>query len=171
MRSNKATLGYFYSAFAHLDADAMCTCYAPQAQFDDELFSVRGSDEIAGMWRMACQSLQDRDRRDWKLNYRTFMLSEQIGCAHWRARYHFGPAGRQVQRRVTATFLFGPDGRIVQQHAQFDFWRWSRQALGLQGLLLGWTPFLRQQVRSRARENLTHYLASQAVRQSPNTNT
>ena len=36
MRSNKATMGYFYRAFAHLDADAMVTCYAPEAQFDDE---------------------------------------------------------------------------------------------------------------------------------------
>ena len=42
MHPNQATLEKFYNAFAQLDADTMATCYAPDAQFDDEAFSLRG---------------------------------------------------------------------------------------------------------------------------------
>ena len=39
MHPNQATLEKFYNAFAQLDADTMA---APDAQFDDEAFSLRG---------------------------------------------------------------------------------------------------------------------------------
>jgi hypothetical protein len=38
MHPNQATLEKFYAAFARLDSDTMATCYAPDAQFDDEAF-------------------------------------------------------------------------------------------------------------------------------------
>ena len=41
----------------------------------------------------------------------------------------------------------------------FDFWRWSRQALGTPGAFLGWTPMLRATVRRKASDNLQRYLA------------
>lgn len=43
-----------------------------------------------------------------------------------------------------------------------DFWRWSRQALGTPGLLLGWTPFLKAKVRTQAGANLQKILASKS---------
>lgn len=43
--------------------------------------------------------------------------------------------------------------------ARFDFWAWSRQALGIPGLVLGWTPFFRRMVRAQAAANLEKYLA------------
>lgn len=33
-------------------------------------------------------------------------------------------------------------------------WRWARQALGTKGLLLGWTPLLKNAVRAQARKGL-----------------
>jgi ketosteroid isomerase-like protein len=42
MHVNQQTLERFYSAFARLDADAMAACYAEEAAFDDEVFSLRG---------------------------------------------------------------------------------------------------------------------------------
>ena len=47
---------------------------------------------------------------------------------------------------VRATFRI-EDGLIVDHVDGFSFWKWSRQALGTKGLLLGWTPFLRAQGR------------------------
>lgn len=52
------------------------------------------------------------------------------------------------------------EGKIVGHVDHFDFWRWSRQALGAPGLLLGWTPILRGKIRSRARGNLDRFLAA-----------
>ena len=50
------------------------------------------------------------------------------------------------------------DGLIADHVDDFDFHRWARQALGTSGLLLGWTPFLRNAVRRRARAGLDEYL-------------
>jgi len=59
---------------------------------------------------------------------------------------------------VRATMRFA-DGLITDHVDDFDFHRWARQALGTSGLLLGWTPFLRNAVRRRARAGLDQYLA------------
>ena len=59
---------------------------------------------------------------------------------------------------VHASFQFA-DGLIAEHEDRFDFHRWARQALGLPGLLLGWTPLLRSAVRRRARASLDEFLA------------
>ena len=51
MHPNQQTLEAFYSAFARLDADTMGNSYALEAVFEDEVFSLHGKREIAGMWR------------------------------------------------------------------------------------------------------------------------
>ena len=50
-------------------------------------------------------------------------------------------------------------GLITRHTDRFDFWRWSRQALGAPGLLLGWSPFLRAKVRGQAAASLRRFLA------------
>ncbi|RMU63272.1 hypothetical protein ALP29_200285 [Pseudomonas syringae pv. avii] len=39
-------------------------------------------------------------------------------------------------------------------------WRWSRQALGAKGLLLGWTPLVRNAVRVQALKGLKAFTES-----------
>ena len=58
---------------------------------------------------------------------------------------------------------FDGSGLIVQHRDSFDFWHWSRQALGAPGLLLGWTPFLRAKVQAQAKASLQKYLAGKAA--------
>ena len=36
----------------------------------------------------------------------------------------------------------------------FTFWKWSRQALGTPGLLLGWSPILKKKVRAQSAQLL-----------------
>ena len=74
--------------------------------------------------------------------------------AHWVARYTFAQTGRPVVNDVRSIFRFDTAGLIVDQQDDFDFWRWARQALGRQGLLLGWTPVLQHGVRDRAMAGL-----------------
>jgi len=50
--------------------------------------------------------------------------------------------------------------RCYALEASFDFWAWSRQALGLPGWLLGWTPWLRRKVRATAARNLAKFMAT-----------
>jgi hypothetical protein len=69
------------------------------------------------------------------------------------ARYMFTQTGRPVVNDIQARFRFA-GGLIAEHHDDFSFHRWSRQALGPSGLLLGWTPILRSAVRRKARARL-----------------
>jgi hypothetical protein len=80
------------------------------------------------------------------------------GSARWVAHYTFTQTGRPVKNCVHASFRFA-DGLIAEHRDEFDFHRWSRQALGTPGLLLGWTPLLRAAVRRRARAGLDEFMA------------
>jgi ketosteroid isomerase-like protein len=158
MPDNRQTIERFYSAFAQLDANAMEDCYAPDVQFEDEVFTLQGRHEVAGMWRMLCDAVRDKGQADWKPTWRDARAEGSQGSAHWDAHYRFTATGRLVDNSIDAAFTFAPDGRIVQHRDRFSFWRWSRQALGAPGLVLGWTPMLRGAVRKKAQANLRKYL-------------
>jgi len=155
---SQATLEALYAAFNHLDADAMAACYAEDAEFDDEAFSLRGKREVAGMWAMLCSAVKAQGAKDWELRV------GPIGpnTAHWEPIYRFSATGRMVHNKIDSQFEFNAQGLIRKQCDRFDFWAWSRQALGAPGLLLGWSGFLRQKVRKQARGNLERFLAKGA---------
>ncbi len=159
MNPNEQTIRRFYDAFAKLDAATMAACYAPDAQFDDEVFSLRGAREIGGMWTMLCTATKAKGGDVWKLSYRDVQADATKGQAHWDAHYLFSATGRVVDNAIDARFTFTPEGLIQTQRDSFGFWTWARQALGVPGLLLGWSPSLRRQVRSTATRNLAAYLA------------
>ena len=160
MHPNQTTLENFYTAFARLDADTMAACYAPDAEFDDEAFSLRGHTEVTGMWRMLCGATKAKGADVWRLTYSGLQADDKTGKAHWEADYRFSATGRMVHNVIDGVFEFNTQGLIVRHRDSFNFWRWSRQALGTPGLLLGWTPFLRQKVRQTAAANLQKFLAS-----------
>ncbi len=153
---SRATIERFYAAFAKLDGETMQACYAPDARFADEAFSLNGPREIGGMWRMLCGATKSRPESlaHWKLE--VSQITDR--SAHWDAHYLFSATGRPVLNRIDATFEFDAAGLITQHRDRFDFWAWSRQALGTPGLLLGWSPFLRNKVRAQAAANLKRFL-------------
>jgi len=153
-QAHKDTIERFYAAFERLDDATMQACYAEDAQFDDEVFSLRGRHQIGGMWRMLCSATRDKGRTHWKLQTRD--ITER--SAHWDAHYKFSVSGRLVVNRIDAEFEFDGQGLIVRHRDRFDFWSWSRQAMGLAGLVLGWTPYFRRQVRLQAAANLQRFL-------------
>lgn len=151
---SRATIERFYTAFAQLDDATMATCYADAATFQDEVFTLNGKRETAGMWSMLCEATRKNGRDAWKLDWRV----TGDASAHWDAHYRFSATGRNVLNRIDAAFTFTPQGLIQTHRDRFDFWAWSRQALGAPGLLLGWTPFLRGKVRAQAGANLAKFL-------------
>ena len=153
---SRVTIERLYAAFAKLDAEAMAACYAQDAAFDDEAFSLRGREQIGGMWAMLCNATKAKGRDVWKLEVSA--ITER--SAHWDATYRFSATGRMVLNRIDAEFEFDRAGLITRHRDRFDFWRWSRQALGMPGLLLGWSPLLRAKVRAQAAKNLERFIAS-----------
>ena len=80
---SKITIERFYAAFAKLDANTMQACYAPNATFDDEAFSLNGAQEIGGMWRMLCEATKSKpeDRKSTRLNSSHLRLSRMPSSA------------------------------------------------------------------------------------------
>ena len=154
----KETIEKLYASFASLDAKGMAACYADDALFEDEAFSLRGRHAIGGMWSMLLDAIRKRGRKDWKLEVRDITDNS----AHWEPTYRFSATGRLVHTVIDAEFEFDSQGLIKRQRDRFDFWRWSRQALGAPGLLLGWSGFLRGKVRRSAARQLDNYMKSYA---------
>jgi hypothetical protein len=153
---SRATIEKLYAAFAKLDADAMAACYAPDAAFDDEAFSLRGRAQIGAMWAMLCDAVKTQGRDVWKLEFSA--VTDR--SAHWEATYRFSATGRLVHNIIDAEFESDSAGLITRHRDRFDFWRWTRQALGAPGVLLGWTPTLRNKVRAQAAKNLDRFIAA-----------
>ena len=153
---SQKTIERLYAAFAQLDADAMAACYAPQASFDDEAFSLRGRAQVGAMWAMLCEAVKTKGRDVWKLE--VSQITDH--SAHWEPTYRFTATGRMVHNIIDAEFEFDSAGLITRHRDRFDFWRWARQALGTPGLLLGWSPLLRTKVRTQAAKNLARFMAS-----------
>ena len=159
MHANQRLLNKFYAAFARLDAEAMANCYAPDAGFEDEVFSLHGHEEVAGMWRMLCTATREKGADVWKLHASGVEAGAISGHARWVADYRFSATGRMVHNVIDSQFEFNPNGLILRQHDKFDLWAWSRQALGAPGLLLGWTPFMRRKIRAQAAASLQKFIA------------
>lgn len=166
MHPNQTRLEDFYAAFARLDADTMASFYAPDAQFDDEAFSLRGHEQVSGMWRMLCDATKTKGDV-WKLAFSDIEADAHGGKAHWEADYRFGADGRLVHNVIDGVFQFDEQGLITRHQDRFNFWSWSRQALGAPGMLLGWTPFLRRKVEEQAAANLQKYLAIRRTTPAP----
>lgn len=150
MHPNAQLIERFYAAFARRDWAGMAACYHPEVHFSDEAFDLHGAD--AGMmWRMLLTN-----GKDLTLEYSGIEADDRTGRAHWDARYTFSATGRKVLNRIDASFEFR-DGLIVRHVDRFDFWTWSRQALGTPGLLLGWSGFLKSKVRAKAAAGLAAF--------------
>lgn len=147
----KLLLDNFYSAFQRRDHASMAACYHAKATFADPVFALRGQ-EIAAMWHMLCEG-----GKDLQVTFSGIEASDTAGRAHWEARYTFSSTGRKVHNVIDAQFHFR-DGLIVEHRDHFDFWRWSRMALGPTGALLGWTPLVRSRVQRTARVRLKKFI-------------
>jgi ketosteroid isomerase-like protein len=155
---NAALVERFYRAFQARDAATMAACYHPEIVFSDPVFpELRGRDAGA-MWAMLCARAQDL-----AIEFGDVHADDARGRAHWDARYTFSPTGRRVHNVIDAAFDFR-DGLIVRHIDHFAFWRWARQALGPAGWALGWTPMLRNRVRSEGRRGLDAFLKKRDVR-------
>ncbi len=112
---SKATIEKLYAAFAALDAKTMAQCYADDAHFDDEAFSLRGRHQIGGMWSMLIEAIKKQGRKDWKLEVRDITENS----AHWEPTYRFSATGRMVHNIIDAEFEFDSQGLIKRQARSF----------------------------------------------------
>ena len=143
MNKNQELINKFYSSFQKKDFKGMIECYHPDIHFKDEVFNLHGK-QAGAMWQMLCES-----GKDLQISFNNIIADENSGTANWEAKYTFSKTKRKVHNRINAQFVF-KDGKIINHVDSFKFWKWSGQALGITGVILGWSSFLKKQVSKSA---------------------
>lgn len=142
----------FYKAFQAKDYKTMQESYASDAIFNDEVFSNLNGTEAGKMWEMLI-----KNGKDLELKFEILSSEEEYVNARWIAKYTFSKTGRLVINDIKAFFKI-EDGKIIEHTDSFDFYKWARQAFGLTGLLIGWTPFFKNKVQKTAMGSLYKFL-------------
>jgi len=153
MNGNAQVIQRFYSAFQKLDYATMQSCYSDDIIFNDPAFGILEGPEAKAMWEMLC-----KNAKNFSLSFSNIqLLDEEYATCDWVANYTFSKTGRKVANKIKAHMRL-QDGMIIEHTDQFDIWKWSRQALGLPGILLGWSGYLKNKIRSNARKSLGKFM-------------
>lgn len=153
MTNRDQLINNFYSSFQKLDYKSMTACYSDDIFFSDPAFGLLKGEEAKCMWEMLC-----RNAKDFSLTYGNIQhLDEEYSTCDWMATYTFSKTGRMVVNKIKANMRFA-DGKIIEHSDAFSLHKWSSQALGFSGWLLGWNRFFQQKIQSGAKKNLMRFM-------------
>jgi len=145
MNPNEALIIKFYTAFANADAKTMSECYHPKIHFIDPAFGLLKENQVSKMWEM----LILKSKGNIRIEFSDVKADDFTGSAKWEATYNFSKTNRKVINKISAEFAF-QDGLIIKHTDSFDVWKWSKQAFGPMGYLLGWTGFFQKKIQDQA---------------------
>lgn len=155
MTTNENTIHKFYTAFQQLDYATMQSCYSDDAVFSDPVFGLLNIEETRAMWEMLCKRA-----KDFSLVFGNIQeLDAEYATCEWTAVYTFSQTGRRVVNKVKAHMKLA-DGLIIEHSDAFAIYRWTRQAMGLPGLVLGWSTWMNRKIQKRARRGLEKFMQS-----------
>lgn len=152
--NEKETIEKFYTAFQQRDWQAMQSCYDDSVHFSDPVFTDLKGSQAKAMWHMLVTSAKDLE-----ISFSNITVSGNKATCDWEARYSFSRTGRAVHNRIHAEFQFA-DGKIVRHADTFDLAKWAGMALGLPGILLGWTSWMQNKIRGTANSGLSRFLVA-----------
>jgi hypothetical protein len=149
----------FYEAFMVRDHYTMGRLYAEHATFSDPVFPLLNARGARLMWEMLLTKAEE-----FGIEVKIAEDSPTRARVDWVAYYTLAATGRPVVNRIHTEMSLSA-GKIVRHADSFGLWRWTRQALGTQGVLLGWTPFVRNKVRAQAAHSLREFARTVAPNQ------
>lgn len=153
MNSNDQLINNFYSSFAKKDWQEMNAQYSEDIIFSDPVFGMLREHEPKAMWEMLCKSAKDLT-----VTYGNIIqLDDEYSTCDWVATYTFSKTGRKVVNRVRANMRFA-EGKIIEHSDAFSLHKWSSQALGFSGWLLGWNRFFQNKIKNQAKGNLLKFM-------------
>lgn len=155
--SNQQLITKFYTCFQKKDYKGMQECYADTATFSDEVFVNLNSEQVKAMWEMLCIR-----GTDLSLSFKNVTAQGNKAAAEWEAHYTFSVSKRMVVNHVKGDFVI-ENSKIVKHIDTFDFYKWSKQALGFPGALLGWTGFFKNTVRKGAMKSLNDFMSKKTA--------
>ncbi len=152
MNNNEQLIETFYKAFAKLDFETMQNCYSADPIFNDAVFGVIEGNAVKSMWEMLC-----KNAKDFSLSYNDIECDGEYGTCKWTATYTFSKTGKKVENNVKAHMRI-ENGKITEHTDEFNIYKWSRQALGFHGIVLGWSGYLKSKIRNEARAKLNKFM-------------
>ncbi len=153
MNNNTQLVEKFYTAFQRLDAAAMNSCYSNDIVFFDPVFGLLKGAEAKCMWQMLC-----KNAKDFSLTFGNITaLDEEYSTCDWVASYTLSATGKKVVNTIKANMRF-TDGKIIEHSDAFSVHKWSKQAFGLMGMLLGWNSIFQNKIKNKAKKNLLKYM-------------
>ncbi|MCC5815312.1 MAG: nuclear transport factor 2 family protein [Leptospira sp.] len=159
MHANETLIQKFYQAFQERNAQTMGDSYSDDAHFSDPVFPDLNGKEIYGMWAMLLEGMDPEG----KISCSNVVADDAKGSADWEAIYKFSKTGRTIHNKIHAEFQFS-NGKIVNHKDDFSFFKWARMAFGFKGLLLGWTPLLKNKVRDEVSKTLKMYMKRRRIK-------
>jgi hypothetical protein len=148
----------FYEAFMVRDHYTMGRLYAEHATFSDPVFPLLNAKGARLMWQMLLSRADD----DFGIEVKIREDAPRRARVDWVAYYKFSTTGRPVINHIHTEMALSA-GKIVRHEDSFSLWRWSRQALGTPGLLLGWSPIVRNKIRAQAAQALRDFARKDAA--------
>lgn len=150
---NKEIIKKFYTSFSKGNVKGMLECYHKDIVFQDPVFGKLKGERAVKMWEM----LLSQKKEDTKINFDNIQATTKNGKANWVAEYIYGDKKRRVVNRVSANFKF-KDGKIIEHFDTFDLWEWTKQALGITGFLIGWTPYMKNKIQLTTNKRLNEFM-------------
>ncbi len=153
MNANERLINDFYTAFQKLDYTKMNDCYSDDIVFFDPVFELLQAHEVKAMWEMLC-----KNAKDFSLTFDNIKALDGEYCTcDWVASYTFSKTGKRVVNRIRANMRIA-DGKIIEHSDGFSLHKWSTQALGFSGWLLGWNSFFQRKIKNQAKRNLLKFM-------------
>ncbi len=160
LRMNNATSDIatrFYQALQQRDAKGMIVNYHPELEFTDPAFGRLNYLHTGAMWQMLCSSAADL-----KIGFSVIHASETEVTTKWTAKYTFGKTGRLVHNEIMASMEIKV-GKIIRHVDEFNLYKWAKQALGVQGWLIGATPYFKKKLQQQTNRQLLRFMAKNKI--------
>jgi len=153
MTEHEQLITQFYTAFSKKDAAGMNACYSDDVVFYDPAFELLQGKQVNAMWEMLCQNA-----RDFSLSFHNVKdLGDGYYNCDWTAHYTFSKTGRKVVNNVKSHMKIETN-KIIEHSDAFSLHKWSTQAMGFLGWLLGWNSFFQRKIKNTAKRNLLKFI-------------
>ena len=153
MNSNTQLIENFYTGFQQLNADKMNSCYNDDIVFFDPIFGLLRGQEVKSMWEMLC-----KNAINFSLTFSNIIeLDEEYYTCDWVATYTFSASGKTIVNKIKANMRF-ENGKIAEHSDAFSVHNWSKQALGMPGVLFGWNSLFQNKIKNKAKQKLLDFI-------------
>lgn len=155
MDTNAELISKFYTAFQNKDYKGMANCYSDDIVFYDPVFELLRGEQVKHMWEMLC-----KNGKDLVITFDNIKaLDDEYYLCDWKAVYTFSKTGRRVENLIKANMRIA-NGEIIEHSDAFSIHKWSSQALGFTGKLLGWNSFFQRKIKNNAKKTLLAFIKS-----------